>query len=77
MKPILQEGVVFSFDNVEERGKELRIPIHVIEDSLWKTKNAAYKEDPVIASLVYNSGKRTWHFEQIEEPLGIQLPKHA
>ncbi|WP_321388330.1 hypothetical protein [uncultured Enterococcus sp.] len=77
MKPILQEGVVFSFDNVEERGKELRIPIHMIEDSLWKTKNTAYKEDPVIASLVYNSAKRTWYFEETEEPLGIQFPKHA
>ncbi|MGC6770080.1 hypothetical protein ACYSNR_08065 [Enterococcus sp. LJL128] len=77
MKPILQEGVVFCFQNIEQQGKEYRIPIYMIEDSLWKTKNYAYKEDPIIASLVYNTGKRTWHFENNGEALDIQLPKHA
>ena len=77
MKSILQEGVVFCFEDIEHKGKEYRIPIYVIEDSLWKTKNAAYKKDPLIASLVYNTSKRTWHFEEKQESFTAQLPKHA
>lgn len=77
MRPILQEGVVFCFEDIEQKGKDYRIPIYMIEDSLWKTKNLVYKEAPLIASLVYNSGKRTWYFENNEESFSTQLPKHA
>ncbi|MGK0552172.1 hypothetical protein ACSFB8_08610 [Enterococcus faecalis] len=75
MKSILQEGVVFCFSKMDVRGKEYRIPIHVVEDSLWKTKNIAYQNDPVIATLIYNSAKRTWRVEQ-EDDFGIFTLSH-
>jgi hypothetical protein len=77
MKSILQEGVVFCFSQMDVRGKEYRIPVHVVEDSLWKTKNIAYQSDPVIATLIYNSSKRTWRVEQ-EDDFGIfTLSQHG
>ena len=74
MKMILQEGVVFCFDQMDIKGKEYHIPIHVVEDSLWKTKNFAYRSEPVIAILIYNTAKRSWrlvHEDDFEFP-GLQ-----
>lgn len=77
MKSILQEGVVFCFSQMDIRGKEYRIPIHVVEDSLWKTKNVAYQDDPIIATLIYNTAKRTWRVEQ-EDDFGVfTLSQHG
>lgn len=77
MKPILQEGVVFCFDQMDVKGKEYRIPIHVVEDALWKTKNFKYKNEPELATLIYNSAKQTWSVEQAEDVPFAQLPKQA
>jgi len=77
MKSILQEGVVFCFDQIEVKDKEYRILIHVVEDSLWKTKNFAYRNEPIIATLVYNISKRTWHVENKEDSFFSTLPKQA
>lgn len=78
MKPILQEGVVFCFDQMNLKGKEYQIPIHIVEDSLWKTKNVVYKDEPLAATLIYNTTKHSWKLELEEEDLGfISQTKHA
>ncbi|OEG11095.1 hypothetical protein BCR22_05045 [Enterococcus plantarum] len=77
MKTILQEGVVFCFDQMDIKGKEYHIPIHVVEDSLWKTKNFAYRNEPVIAILIYNTAKRRWRLMQEDEFGFTDLPRQA
>lgn len=78
MKPILQEGVVFCFDQMNIKGKEYRIPIHIVEDSLWKTKNVVYKDEPLAGTLIYNTAKHAWNLELEDEDIDfIQQPKHA
>lgn len=77
MKPILQEGVVFCFDEMATKGKEYRIPVYVVEDALWKTKNFKYKNEPELATLIYNSAQQTWSVEQEEELTFGQFPKQA
>lgn len=70
MKPILQEGVVFCFHQTEVKGNEYQIPIHIVEDSLWKTKNFVYRNEPILATLIYNTAKRSWRLKQ-EEDFGL------
>ena len=77
MKPILQEGVVFCFNQMDTKGKQYRIPIYVVEDALWKTKNFKYKHEPELATLIYDSAKQTWSVKQEEELSFNQLPKQA
>ncbi|MGX7350453.1 hypothetical protein RU97_GL001437 [Enterococcus canis] len=72
LKTILQEGVVFCFSQTELQDKQYRIPIHVVEDSIWKTKSQRYLNEPVIATLVYHTGKKTWLIER-EEDFGFSL----
>lgn len=77
MKTILQEGVVFCFDQMDIKGKEYHIPIHVVEDSLWKTKNFAYRNEPVIAILIYNTAKRSWRLIHEDDFEFSGFPKQA
>lgn len=64
MKGILQEGVIFCFQQTEVDKEEYRIPIYLVEDSLSKMKNTSYQKEEILATLVYNSEKRIWHIEQ-------------
>lgn len=77
MKGILQEGVVFCFDQMDVKGKEYQIPIHVVEDSLWKTKNFAYRKEPVVAILIYNTTKRNWRLLREEDFDFLTISKQA
>lgn len=77
LKPILQEGVVLGFEQQELIGKEYRIPIHIIEDSLWKMKNKRYLTEPLIATLTYHAGAKKWELETTDDLLLNTLPRHA
>lgn len=77
MKPILQEGVVFCFQQMSTKGNEYSIPIYIVEDSLWKTKNFIYREEPIIATLVYNTAKRSWSLKQEDDLSFMSLPKRV
>lgn len=64
MKLILEEGVVFCFKYMLVQDNVYRIPIHIVEDSLWKTKNFSYKKTtPIAAVLNYRSDTHTWRIE--------------
>ncbi|EOL49136.1 hypothetical protein [Enterococcus phoeniculicola] len=69
MRGILQEGVVFSFEQTELIDKEYRIPIYVVEDYLWKIKGSRYQEENLLATLIYQSNKRRWRLEKSHEDL--------
>lgn len=77
MKPIMQEGVVFCFSQMDVKGKEYRIPIYVVEDALWKTKSFKYKNEPELATLVYDRVKQDWSVEQREDLSLTRFPKKA
>lgn len=77
MKPILQEGVVFCFEQMDVKKGEYRIPVYVVEDALWKTKNLKYKNEPELATLIYNTVKQTWSVEQVDDSRLSQFSKQA
>lgn len=60
MRSLMQEGIIFSFEQAGLINDEYRIPIYVIEDYIWKLKGTRYREEPVIGTLVYNTLDRRW-----------------
>ncbi|BAL61357.1 hypothetical protein MPD5_0049 [Melissococcus plutonius DAT561] len=64
MKIVLQEGIIFCFSSMKISNDEYRIPIYLVEDAIWKTKNIRYQNDAIIATLVYDISKKDWHIEQ-------------
>lgn len=64
LKSILQEGIVFSFQQAELIEQAYHIPIYVIEDALWKTKSQRFQNEPLLATLSYHTETQTWHLEK-------------
>lgn len=60
MRNLMQEGIIFSFDQVGLIDGEYRIPIYVIEDYIWKLKGTRYREEEIIATLIYSVTDRHW-----------------
>lgn len=63
---VFQEGIVLSFKQEEIVNKTYTIPIYVVEDRLREAREQRYTEEMKIASLVYNTSKKTWHFFEDE-----------
>lgn len=76
LKPILQEGVVFSFAQSEAINKKYTIPIYVVEDRVRRLEEQKYTPDMQIASLIYDTSKRSWSIEKKEWEV-IPYPKQA
>ncbi|BDP74926.1 hypothetical protein EfmAA96_27110 [Enterococcus faecium] len=51
---------IFSFDQVGLIDGKYRIPIYVIEDYIWKLKGTRYREEEIIATLIYSVTDRHW-----------------
>lgn len=68
MRNLMQEGIIFSFDQVGLIDDEYRIPIYVIEDYIWKLKGTRYREEEVVATLIYSVNDRRW---QLVEDAGL------
>ncbi|MCU9778198.1 hypothetical protein N4849_14305, partial [Enterococcus faecalis] len=64
MKVILQEGVLFCFQQTGVDKEEYRIPIYLLEDSLSKMKDTSYQKVGILATFFHTSEKRIWHIEQ-------------
>ncbi|HAQ0128406.1 TPA: hypothetical protein IWN35_001667, partial [Enterococcus faecium] len=60
MRNLMQEGIIFSFDQVGLIDGKYRIPIYVIEDYIWKLKGTRYREEEIIATLIYSVTDRHW-----------------
>ncbi|WP_165005217.1 MULTISPECIES: hypothetical protein [unclassified Enterococcus] len=60
MRNLMQEGIIFSFDQGGLINGEYHIPIYVIEDYIWKLKGTRYREEESIGTLIYHSGNHRW-----------------
>ena len=63
MRNLMQEGIIFSFEQGGLVNDEYRIPIYVIEDYIWKLKGTRYREEEAIGTLVYQVADRQWKLE--------------
>ncbi|MDT2836647.1 hypothetical protein P7H50_07060 [Enterococcus durans] len=63
MRNLMQEGIIFSFEQGGLVNDEYRIPIYVIEDYIWKLKGTRYREEEAIGTLVYQAADRHWKLE--------------
>ena len=60
MRNLMQEVIIFSFEQGGLIDNDYHIPIYVIEDYIWKLKGTRYLEEEAIGTLVYHSAERTW-----------------
>lgn len=63
MRNLMQEGIIFSFEQGGLVNDEYHIPIYVIEDYIWKLKGTRYREETAIGTLVYQATNRQWKLE--------------
>lgn len=60
MRGLMQEGIIFSFEQVGLINDEYKIPIYIVEDYIWKLKGTRYREEQAINTLVYHAINRQW-----------------
>ncbi|OJG83754.1 hypothetical protein RV14_GL000988 [Enterococcus ratti] len=60
MRNLMQEGIIFSFEQGGLIDEDYHIPIYVIEDYIWKLKGTRYREEEAIGTLVYHSNDKHW-----------------
>ncbi|MFV0559913.1 MAG: hypothetical protein ACK5NA_04275 [Enterococcus sp.] len=67
MRSIMQEGVIFCFDQIGLENNQYKIPIYVLEDYVWKTKGNQYRKEEIIATLIYHADTQKWHLNYESE----------
>lgn len=63
MRNLMQEGIIFSFDQAGLVDDKYEIPIYVIEDYVWKLKGTRYLEEKPVAVLVYHATQQRWQLD--------------
>ncbi|EQA5429012.1 hypothetical protein ACX35D_002097 [Enterococcus hirae] len=60
MRNLMQEGIIFSFEQGGLIDNDYHIPIYVIEDYIWKLKGTRYLDEEAIGTLVYHAEEKRW-----------------
>ncbi|MGM9903667.1 hypothetical protein A5844_002596 [Enterococcus sp. 10A9_DIV0425] len=63
MRNLMQEGIIFSFEQDGLINDTYHIPIYIIEDYVWKLKGTRYREEKPVGMLIYHSAQRQWSLE--------------
>lgn len=73
LRPILQEGAIFCFQQSTFENQKYTIPIYLAEDNEWKKREIRIKEQDPIATLTYSAETRNWDLEIEKDYLSLNF----
>lgn len=71
LRGLMQEGIVFCFEQEQLLNKVYTIPIYLIDDSPIKAAKLSLKSNNQVATLTYHTNKRNWELAIEDEDLGF------
>ncbi|MGO2082296.1 hypothetical protein [Vagococcus sp.] len=66
LKPLMQEGIVFDFEQMGLKSSTYQIPIYVVEDNLRKIDKDCFQSEEKIGRLIYDGKRQEWQIEKEE-----------
>lgn len=69
LRGVMQEGVVFCFDQEKTNDKYYTVPIYLVEDNVLKNRPAKLNEEYKVAALHYNILQKHWDLEVLTDDL--------